>query len=136
MPDRAIVPLSPAVAGGFIVGLIAAVLQLSRGPMLILLAVGAAATFAAGAVSVGGTRGGGGEKLVVGLLRAGLGAGVFALIYVAMIRFLRDGELLLALGLFAVAIVCAYPLTRMRVHPDTAPRQGDPELRRTRTTPG
>ncbi len=113
MPDRAIIALLPAASLGFIAGIIAATLQLGDGSVLLVGLVGAVAVILAGATSVFGVRADGGEKALVATLRAACAVGVFVCIYLFILGFLRDGNVLaiiwiplaLALGVVSTRIV-------------------------------
>ncbi len=113
MPDRAIIALLPALALGFICGIVVSTLQLEDGPTFLVGVVGAIAVVLAGASSVFGVRGDGGEKAMVAALRAACAVGVFVCIYLFILGFLRDGNVLaiiwiplaLALGVVSTRIV-------------------------------
>jgi hypothetical protein len=101
----------------------ASVLEMSGGPMIAVMLAAAACGAAAGAVSVFGAPGAEEDRRPVGLIRAGLGAGYAACLYFAMLTFLRDGNLLAAILLFALAGFLAYCLTQVRIRePDELPR--------------
>ena len=118
MPERAIISLLPALSLGFILGVLVAVTQLTATGRTIIGAVAAALVFAAGLASVVKARGRSSEKGIVALLRAGLGAALFCFIYVALLAFLGEGAVLLALAFLAGAIVLALVLARVKVAPE------------------
>lgn len=121
MPDRAIIPLMPAVALGFIGGLIASVLQLGNGPTLLIAVCGAALVAIAGTSSVFGCRGAVGERAAVGVLRAVTAVALFACVFLFMLGFLRQGDPVLALVWVALGGVFGLLLARLRVR-DRRPR--------------
>jgi hypothetical protein len=92
MPDRVIISLLPALALGFICGIVVSPLQLEDGPTLAVGIVGALVVLAVAFSSVFGVRGDSGEKAMVGGLRAACAVGVFVCIYLFMLSFLRDGS--------------------------------------------
>jgi hypothetical protein len=93
----------------------ASVLEMSGGPMIAVMLAAAAFGAAAGAASVLGAPGDPEERRAVALLRAGLGATFAACLYFGMLMFLRDGHLMAAILLFALAGFLAYCLTQIRV---------------------
>jgi Ca2+/Na+ antiporter len=115
MPDRAVIALVPAVAGGFILGLVVAIQEATTGTLGIVGALGALMAAVAGVVSVVRTPGVEHERRVVGALRAALAAGLFVLIYVGMVELLRDARLGIAVVLFLLGAACAAALARLRV---------------------
>lgn len=115
MPDRAIPPLLAGAAAGFVCGIIAAVLQLTGVPVLLIALAGAALVLLSGAASTVGVEGAPGEKPVVGGLRGGLGVALFLCVYLAILSLLRDGNVLLCLLLLVAAGICGILLTRLRV---------------------
>ena len=115
MPDRAIIALLPALALGFICGIVVSTLQLEDGPTLLVGIVGAVAVVAAGASSVFGVRGDGGEKAIVATLRAACAVGVFVCIYLFMLGLLRDGNVLAALIWLPLALLLGIVMTRITV---------------------
>ena len=92
MPDRAIISLLPALALGFICGIVVSTLQLEDTPTLLVGLFGVVVVVLAGFSSVFGVRADGGEKAMVGGLRAACAVGVFVCIYLFMLGFLRDGS--------------------------------------------
>ena len=114
MPDRAIISLLPAVALGFICGIIVSPLQLEDGPTLAVGVVGALVVLAVGFSSVFGVRADSEEKTMVGALRGACAVGIFVCIYLFMLGFLREGSAL-AIIWIPLAVVFAVMLTRLRV---------------------
>jgi hypothetical protein len=103
----------------------AAVLELSGGPMVIVMLAAAAFGAAAGAASSYKAPGDPDDRRTVALLRAGLGAGFATCLYFGMLVFLRDGNLFVAILLMAVAGFLAYCLTQIRIRePDEMPGRG------------
>ena len=125
MPERAILPLLPAVSLGFICGIIAATLQLESGPTIMVAVAGAIVVILAGVSSVFGTRGESGEKAVVGALRAACAVALFLCIYLFILGFLSEGSLVAILWL-PLAVVAGLLLTRFRVR-DRGAAQGESE---------
>jgi hypothetical protein len=114
MPDRAIIPLVIAASAAFIAGLIVSVLQLHGGAVLALGAAGAVAVMVAGAASVAGGDAPERDKRLIGLLRGGLAVGLYAFVFLGTLQFLRDGQILLALLLFALAGAYGLLISRVR----------------------
>jgi hypothetical protein len=103
----------------------AAVLELSGGPMVVVMLAAAAFGAAAGAASSYKAPGDPGDRRTVALFRAGLGAGFAACLYFGMLVFLRDGNLFVAFVLMALAGFLAYCLTQIRIRePDEMPGGG------------
>jgi hypothetical protein len=114
MPDRAIIPLIAALAGGFITGIITAVTQTySPETMVIGLVVGALVA-CTGLVSVIRAEGEESERWIVGALRSAVAAATFGFLYVGLLVAVRDGNFL-GLVFLALAVVFAALLTRFRV---------------------
>jgi hypothetical protein len=113
--DRAVLSIGPALSCAFILGLIAAMDLLNRGPRLRLGLIGAAVVLATGPLSVIGLRAGFVDRLVVGVLRGLLAALMFALIYLGMIKFASLGEIALGLALFIAGGLLMLPLMELRV---------------------
>jgi hypothetical protein len=125
MPDRAIVPLVCGGSAGFLCGLMAAVLEFTGGPEIVVMLAAAAFGAAAGAASAVRASGDPDDRRTVGLIRAGLGAGFAACLYFGMLTFLRDGKIFVAVLLFALAGFLAYCLTQVRIRePDEMPQDG------------
>jgi len=99
MEERWVIPLAVATMAGFLLGLLSAVLQLTGGSTFAVGVVGVVAATLAAAGSIFGSR----EGAQVALLRAIFASLMFIGIYLAMLSFLRDGNILLALlwGVFA-----------------------------------
>ena len=114
MPDRAIIPLLPALALGFICGIVASALLLEDGATLAVGVVGAIATLILAGSSVFGVKGDENEKKLVAALRAACAVGLFACVYLFMLGFLREGSAL-AIIWIPLAVVFALMLTRLRV---------------------
>ncbi len=123
MPDRAIIPLLPALALGFICGIVVATLQLEDTPTLLVGLVGSIAVILAGVSSVFGVRGDKGEKTIVAALRAGCAVALYGCMFLFILGFLREGEAT-ALVWLVLGIVIAIVLTQLRVRdhgePETA----------------
>ena len=115
MPDRAIISLLPALALGFICGIVVSTLQLEDTPTLIVGVVGVIAVVLAGFSSVFGVRADSGEKTIVGALRAACAVALFACVYLFILGFLRDGKPLGAMVWLVLAFAFAMVLTRLRV---------------------
>ena len=115
MPDRALIPLLPALALGFICGIVASALLLGDGPTLMVGLAGALFTALAGASSVFGVRGDENEKKIVGALRTACAVGLFACVYLFMLGFLREGNVFSALIWLPLAAIFAILITRLRV---------------------
>jgi uncharacterized membrane protein YecN with MAPEG domain len=115
MPDRAIIALLPALALGFICGIVVSTLQLEDGPTFLVGVVGAIAVVLAGASSVFGVRGDGGEKAMVAALRAACAVGVFVCIYLFMLGLLRDGNVLAAIIWLPLALLLGIVMSRITV---------------------
>jgi hypothetical protein len=114
MPDRAIISLLPALALGFICGIIASALLLSDTGNLVVGLVGAVATALAAGSSVFGVRAEGDEKAIVAGLRIALAIGLFASIYLFILGFLREGSPV-ALIWMVFAVVFALMIGRVEV---------------------
>ncbi|HET6510375.1 MAG TPA: hypothetical protein VFG42_26510 [Baekduia sp.] len=117
MPDRAIIPLTVAVMGGFFCGLVGSVLILDDGPIATLAIVGAIASILAGAVSVVGEPGSG--RASVAILRAFYAALLFLAIDLGLVEFLRNGSFGLALILWIAGGLAAAMLVSARVESTT-----------------
>ncbi|HEX8086276.1 MAG TPA: hypothetical protein VF529_18445 [Solirubrobacteraceae bacterium] len=114
MPDRAIIPLLPAAALGFICGIVVSTTQLQDTPTLIVGIAGALAVVLAGASSVFGVRADSGEKAIVGALRAACSVGVFVCIYLFILGFLREGNVAAIIWL-PLAIALGVVMSRIAV---------------------
>jgi hypothetical protein len=114
VPDRAIIPLLPALSIGFICGIIAAAMQLESGTTLIVGVVGGVAVALAALSSVFGVGGDTGEKAIVAALRAGCAVALFACMYLFILGFLREGEASSLIWL-VLGVVLAIVLTQLRV---------------------
>jgi hypothetical protein len=115
MPDRAIIPLMPAVALGFICGLIASVTQMQTGAALAVAVCGGVIVLLAGTASVFGTKGESGEKAAVAGLRALSAVALFACIFLFMRSFLGDGSILIGLVWLVLAGVFGLLLAQLRI---------------------
>src|SRR3954447_21310279 len=118
IPDRAAIPLLTAVSAGFLCGLIAATLEISGGGALTLGVVVAILVAIAGAASTIAAPGDPSERPVVAALRGLCAAALFAFLYMAFLRLLRDGAPIGFLWLI-IAAVFAGVLTRLRVRNPT-----------------
>ena len=114
MPDRAIIPLLPALALGFICGIVASALLLEDAATLAVGVAGAVGTAIFATSSVFGVRGPGGEKAMVAGLRVACALGLFVCIYLFMLGFLREGSAM-AIIWVPLAAVFGILLARMRV---------------------
>ena len=115
MPDRAIIPLLPALALGFICGIIAAALQLKTGPAWGVGIAGAILVGIIASSSVFGVGSDKGEKAIVAALRAASAMALFASVYLFIQAFLRSGDIFMALLWLVLAFAFAMVLTRLRV---------------------
>jgi drug/metabolite transporter (DMT)-like permease len=127
MPDRAIIPFTVAVMGGFFCGLLCSVLQLQDGPVATVAVAGATAAALAGAVSVLGCEGRDRSRLEVGILRTFYAVVLFLAIDYALVSFLRDASPLAAAVLLLLAALAAGMLATPRVQPQ---RDAAPDARR------
>ena len=113
MPDRAIIPFTVSLMGGFFCGLMCSVLQLGAGPTAVLAIAGAVASLLAALASVVGCEGE--ERAQVATLRACFAVALFLSVDFALVSFLRDARGFAALVLLLVAAVCAGMLATPRV---------------------
>jgi hypothetical protein len=118
MPDRAIIPLLPALSLGFICGIVASTLQLQDTPTLVVGVLGALVVVIAGISSVFGVRAQGEEKAIVAALRAACAVGVFVAIYLFILGFLREGSVAAVIWLF-FAIALGVVMSRIAVRDST-----------------
>ncbi len=114
MPDRAIIPLLPALSIGFIAGIITAALQLTSGAALVVAIAGAVLVAMAAVSSVFGVGGDTGEKSIVAALRAACAVALFACMFLFIQGFLREGKASSLIWLL-LGIVLALVLTQLRV---------------------
>jgi uncharacterized protein YqgC (DUF456 family) len=114
MPDRAIIPLLPALALGFICGIVASALLLEDTPTLVVGVVGAIATAAIALTSIFGVKGDGTEKAAVAGLRAACAVGLYTCIYLFILGFLREGSPI-AIIWVPLAVVFGVLIARLRV---------------------
>ena len=114
MPDRAIIPLLPALSLGFIAGIITAALQLTSGAALTVGIIGAIFVALAAVSSVFGVSGDSGEKKIVAALRAGCAVALYGCMFLFIQGFLREGEATSLIWL-VLGIVLAIVLTQLRV---------------------
>jgi hypothetical protein len=114
MPDRALIPLIAALAGGFIAGACTAVTQVYSPeawyigvPVAVLVAI-------TGFVSVIKTPGEESERWIVGALRAAIAVACFGFLYAGILVAVRDGS---PLGLLWLVFAGGFAvlLTRFRV---------------------
>jgi hypothetical protein len=114
VPDRAIIPLLPALSIGFIAGIIAAALQLTGGATLAVGIAGGVLVALAAVSSVFGVGGDTGEKTIVAALRAACAVALFACMFLFIQGFLREGSAS-SLVWLVLGIVIAVVLTQLRV---------------------
>jgi len=126
MPDRAVIPFTVSVMGGFFCGLIGSVLELQNGPIVAIAVAGAIAALIAALVSVAGCEGE--DRGSVAILRAFFAVCLFLAIDLGLVSFLRDAHPFAALVLFIGAAISAGMLASPRVRQAdderTAPRGG------------
>ena len=115
MPDRAIIPLLPALAIGFICGIVSSALLLKSSGTWAVGIAGAVVTGLVASSSVFGVRTDRGEKAIVAALRAACSMALMACVYLFILGFLRDGKPLVALIWLVLAFAFAMVLTRLRV---------------------
>jgi drug/metabolite transporter (DMT)-like permease len=114
MPERAVIPLMLALAGGFIAGLTASITQqYGSTAWTIGIATGAVVAIA-GLLSVLRAPGEQSERRMVGVLRAAVAVACFGFLYAGLIKALRDGSVVGILFIL-VSGVFAGLLTRFRV---------------------
>jgi hypothetical protein len=113
MPDRAIIPLTIAVMGGFFCGLVGSVLLLQDPAILAIAVAGTIATVLAALASVVGVPGEGRAR--VAILRAFYGALLFLAIDLGLVAFLRNGSFFHAVVLWIGGAVAAAMLVAPRV---------------------
>jgi hypothetical protein len=121
MPDRAIIPFTVATMGGFVCGLIGAVLELQNGPIATIAVFGALATALAAAASVLGVPGE--DHVSVGILRVFYGVLLFVAIDFGLVKFLRDGQFGVAMVLWIGGALAAGMLATPRVKDPQQPRE-------------
>ena len=114
MPDRAIIPLIAAGAGGFLGGLMTAVTQTYNPAAAIIGITIGFFVFASGFVSVIKADGEESERWIVGAIRGAVGAACFGFLFAGLLVAVRDGKplgilFLVLAGFFAIL------LTRFRV---------------------
>jgi hypothetical protein len=114
VPDRAIIPLLPALSLGFICGIVVAALQLDDTPTIVVAVAGAIATALAGMSSVFGDGGDRSEKAIVGVLRGACALGLFGCMFLFILGFLREGKAS-SLIWIVLGIGLAIALTQLRV---------------------
>ena len=115
MPDRAIIPLVCGGSAGFLCGLVGAALEMTGGQAIVLALVAGAFAAAAGVASTIGVPAPERERRTVMAFRAALAAAFAVSLYFAMLTFLRDAKLLVAILLFLFGGFFAYCLTQIRV---------------------
>ena len=123
MPDRAIIPLLPALSIGFIAGIITAALQLTSGAALVVGIAGGVVVAMAAASSVFGVSGDKDEKTIVAALRTGCAVALYACMFLFIQGFLREGKASSMIWL-ALGILLAIVLTQLRVR-DRGEIRGD-----------
>jgi hypothetical protein len=114
VPDRAIIPLLPALSIGFIAGIIAAALQLTGGATLAVGIAGAVVVALAAVSSVFGVGGDTGEKTIVAALRAACALALYGCMFLFIQGFLREGSAS-SLVWLVLGVVIAIVLTQLRV---------------------
>jgi hypothetical protein len=124
MPDRAVVPLVCGGSAGFLCGLMASVLEMSGGPLFVLMLAAGAFGAIAGAASVFRAPGAEADRRPVAAIRAAVTFGYVCCIYFAMVTFLRDGQLIVAILLMLLGGFLAYCLTQVRVREPDEMSQG------------
>ena len=115
MSDRAIIAILPALSLGFIAGLITSMAQLERGATWTVGIAGAILVALAAMSSVFGVRAQGGEKAIVGVLRAACAVALYACMFLFILRFLRQGDVLGALPWAVLGVAFGLVLTQLRV---------------------
>ena len=125
MPDRAIIPLLPALSVGFICGIISSAMLLGDGPTIIVGVVGAFAVALISLSSVLGVRADPGEKAIVAALRAACAAALMASVYMFILGFLRNGKPLMAMIWLVLAFAFALIISRLCVRERPEARKGD-----------
>jgi branched-subunit amino acid ABC-type transport system permease component len=114
VPDRAIIPLLPALSIGFIAGIIAAALQLTSGAALVVGIAGGIVVAMAAVSTVFGVSGDKNEKTIVAALRAGCAVALYACMFLFIQGFLREGKASSLIWL-ALGVLLAIVLTQLRV---------------------
>jgi hypothetical protein len=114
MPDRAVIPLMTALAGGFIAGACLAITQTYGTTVWIVGGLVGLVVAVTGFVSVVKTPGAESERKIVGLVRALVAAATFGFLYAGIIVAVRDGSIV---GLIWLAFAAGFALllTRFRV---------------------
>jgi hypothetical protein len=115
MPDRAIIPLLPALAIGFICGIVSSALLLKASGTWAVGIAGAVVTGLIASSSVFGVGSERSEKAIVAGLRAACSMALMGCVYLFILGFLRDGKPLVALIWLVLAFAFAMVLTRLRV---------------------
>jgi predicted MFS family arabinose efflux permease len=115
VPDRAIIPLVCGGSAGFLCGLIASALEMSGGAAITMALVAGGFAALTGAASTIGVAADEHERRTVMAFRAALAAAFAICLFFAMLTFLRDAKLLVAIVLFCVGGFFAYCLTQIRV---------------------
>ena len=125
MPERAIIPLLPALSLGFILGVLVAVTQLTSSGRTIVGIVGVVLVVGAGLSSVVKAPGRPADKRLLALLRAGLAAAVFLFLYIALVAFLGEGAVIVGLLFLLGTVVLALILAQLKVAPAARERRPD-----------
>jgi hypothetical protein len=115
MPERALLPLMPALTLGFLLGIIVAASRATDGTTFAVGAVGAVVVLLAGGVSVFRAGGPPAERALVGVLRAAGAVALFACVYLALLNLLRDAEVVMFFLFMAVGLVVGLALAGIRV---------------------
>jgi hypothetical protein len=114
VPDRAIIPLLPALSIGFIAGIITAALQLATGAALVVGIAGGVLVAMAAVSSVFGVGGDTGEKAIVAALRAACAVSLYGCMFLFIQGFLREGQASSLIWL-VLGVALALVLTQLRV---------------------
>ena len=114
MPDRAVIPLMTALAGGFIAGACLAITQTYGATVWIVGAIVGLVVASTGFVSVVKAEGEESERRIVGVVRALVAAATFGLLLAGIIQAVRDGSIVGILWLIVAGGFAAL-LTRFRV---------------------
>jgi hypothetical protein len=125
MPDRAIIPLLPALSVGFICGIISSAMLLGDGATIIVGVIGALFVALVSLSSVVGVRADKGEKAIVAALRAACAAALMASIYLFILGFLRNGKPATALIWLVLAFAFALIIARLCVRERPEARERD-----------
>src|SRR3954453_6408977 len=92
MPDRAIIPLFTAVAGGFLAGVMTAVPQTYAPAAVVIGVVVGLVVFGSGFISVIKAEGEESERWIVGALRGATAAACFGFLFTGLLVAVRAGK--------------------------------------------